>query len=185
VTTLQAIAAQRPALAALLDQLPPTLAQMRGSFGRLGTTLDDIQPALRALVPTAHALPVGLRALKRFAAPALPALRALDPALVALNPFAKQLKPTASALQGALARLAPQIPRFNLITSKLVPCELPVDKFFAYTLSVFKFGNSTDLTSAPRGVLVADTQDNGASKDPLLVPAIGCADGKAPPDDQG
>jgi hypothetical protein len=154
---------------------------MRSSFGRLGVTLDDVHPALTALQPAARALPAGLAALKAFALPATPALGALRPALSALTPLARNLAPTSVALEAAFAKLAPQAPRLDRVTAKVIPCELPVDKFFAWTLSVLKFGNAANRSSSPRGLLTTPPSENPSVPDPTLAPVTGCADGKPAP----
>ncbi|HEX4108491.1 MAG TPA: hypothetical protein VHX88_10175 [Solirubrobacteraceae bacterium] len=179
--TFQAVGSESPALRQLIAGLPPTLTQMQGSFARLDVTLADVRPALTALLPAARALPSGLSALRRFSLPATPALRSLDPALEALGPLARNLAPTATALHSAFNGLDPQAPRFDRITAKVVPCELPVDKFFAWTLSVFKFGNAGNRSASPRGQLVVPLSEVSAVKDPTLEPATGCADGAPPP----
>ncbi|HWF53736.1 MAG TPA: MlaD family protein [Solirubrobacteraceae bacterium] len=179
--TFAALGAQSPALRSLIAELPGTLSTMQSSFGQLQTTLADVRPALTDLVPTANALPAGLNALKRFSAPATPALTALEPAVDALEPLATNLAPTATALHQAFTTLVPQAPRLDRVTAKVVPCELPVDKFFAWTLSVLKFGNATNLSSSPRGLLVAGPFEDPSLKDPTVAPVIGCADGKPAP----
>lgn len=180
--TLSALGSQSPALDQTIAELPKTLAQMHSSFGQLELTLGDVQPALTALQPVAKALPNGLDALGAFSLHATPAVTALMPAIDALTPLARSLRPTASALRLAFARLAPQAPRLDRITAKVIPCELPVDKFFAWTLSVLKFGNAANRTSSPRGILVAPASSaDPLTPDPTLAPAIGCADGKPAP----
>jgi ABC-type transporter Mla subunit MlaD len=179
--TFDALGSQSPALRQLISELPPTLTQMQSSFGRLQSTLAVVRPALSALLPAAHALPSGLDALRRFSIPATPALDSLLPAVSALTPLARNLAPTAQALHGAFASLVPQAPRLDRITAKVVPCELPVDKFFAWSLSVLKFGNAANGSASPRGILVAPLAENPLLKDPTLAPTIGCADGKPAP----
>jgi hypothetical protein len=154
---------------------------MHGSFGRLQVTLADVRPTLIALIPAARALPAGLDALRGFAVPATPALSALVPPLQALTPLARNLAPTAGALHKAFTALAPHAPRLDRISGKVIPCELPVDKFFAWTLSVLKFGNAGNGTSSPRGILVAPLSEDPTVRDPTLTPVTGCADGKPPP----
>jgi hypothetical protein len=92
------------------------------------------------------------------------------------------LAPSAGSLHRAFRALAPEAPRLDAVTAKVVPCELPVDKFFAWTLSVLKFGNASNLTASPRGLLVvAPSAGDPLLKDPTLAPAIGCADGLPAP----
>jgi phospholipid/cholesterol/gamma-HCH transport system substrate-binding protein len=180
-STLGALGSESGPLAETLSELPGTLQQMRSSFTQLDTTLADVRPALSDLVPTANALPAGLKALERFAVDAFPALQALHPAVVSLTPLAEHLAPTASALQAAFAKLLPQAPELNSITAKVVPCELPVDKFFAWTLSLLKFGNADNRTDSPRGTLVTGPFEDPLAKDPTVSPVIGCADSQPAP----
>ncbi len=179
-STLQALGEESPALSEMISELPSTLTQLRTSFGQLQSTLGVVRPALTDLIPTADALPSGLTALKNFSDAASPALKSLEPAVSALDPLARNLAPTARALDGAFSKLAPQAPDLNYITGKVVPCELPVDKFFAWTLSVLKYGNADNHTSSPRGVLVTGPFED-LQKDPTLTKVIGCADGQPAP----
>lgn len=180
--TFDALGSQSPALRQLISDLPSTLTQMRSSFGQLQTTLADVRPALGALLPTARAMPSGLNALKRFSLAASPALHTLLPAVSALQPLSKNLSPTAGALHGSFESLKPQAPRLDRITAKVVPCELAVDKFFAYTLSVLKFGNLANGSASPRGIVVTPlSMFSPTTPDPTLTPVIGCADGKPAP----
>ncbi|WP_249011611.1 MlaD family protein [Conexibacter sp. DBS9H8] len=179
-TTLAAIGSQSGALGQTIAELPGTLTDLHNAFGQLQTTLGIVRPALTDLLPTARALPSGLRALRRFSAATAPALAALDPAVTALVPLARNLPGTATALKTAFSRLLPQAPELNHVTSAIVPCELPVDKFFAWSLSLAKFDNASNLTASPRGNLTFGIF-NAGTKDPLLTPVIGCADGQPAP----
>jgi hypothetical protein len=96
----------------------------------------------------------------------------------ALQPLARDLAPTAAALSAAFGRLEPQFPRVDRVTAKLSRCEREIQKFFAWTMSVFKFGNRTNLTTSPRGLLVGAAADATNGADPNLVPVTGCADGR-------
>jgi ABC-type transporter Mla subunit MlaD len=176
--TLTALGSESGALSQLIAELPGTLDDLHGSFGQLQTTLADVRPALKDLLPTAHALPTGLHALKHFAQAATPALNALNPAIRALEPLATNLPGTAKALNTALTELEPQVPRLDTITAAIVPCEFPVDKFFAYSLSTLKFDNITNGTASPRGALDTGLLEASTAKDPSISPAVGCADNK-------
>jgi len=176
-TTFTALAARREAIDGTLAELPPTLGALRSSFGELRGTLDVVRPALRDLRPAARQLPAGLRALDETLAAASPALRATDPAIDALRPLASRIAPAAAALEGAARSLTPQLPRLDRVTAKVTPCERPLQKFFANTLSVLKFGNRTNLTTSPRGVIGVSGGDLTGTRS-NMVPAIGCADGR-------
>ncbi|MCK9247859.1 MAG: MlaD family protein [Solirubrobacteraceae bacterium] len=178
--TAGAVAADE-GLDATIAALAPALTRTRDVLGELEGTLGRVRPALRALRPTARAAGPGLRALERLADDATPALRGLRPAVDALRPLAGRLVPTAGALRDAAAGLVPQTPRLDRISAAVGRCELSTAKFFAWTVSVLKFGNRDDRTSSPRGALVFSPGSAGIVADPLLAPAPGCADGKASP----
>lgn len=177
--TFSALAARRTALDGTFEELPPTLSQARSSFARLDATLAEVRPALKDLRPTAAALPSGLRGLDGLAGDLRPALSALAPALPALSPLARDLAPTAASLRSAFAALEPQLLRLDRISQQLVRCETPVQKFFAWTMSVFKFGSRGLNGSSPRGAFIASPEDATSSGD-SLVPTRGCADGQVP-----
>lgn len=180
--TLEETAANRASIDRLLRELPPTLGQMEGSFGELRTTLHRARPALAALRPAARALPEGLDALDELSEAAGPALAALREPVRTLVPLARDLAPTAAALDGAMRALAPQAPRLDRITEKVERCELPVSKFFAWTLSTMKLGNASNRSASPRGAVIASSADGATrlSTDPQLKGAPGCADGRPP-----
>jgi len=182
-TTLRASGGEDDAVERTIEGLAPTFTQMEASLTRLRGTLAEVRPALRALRPTAHALPGGLAALRSFSLEATPALRALRAPVRTLTPLARDLAPTSAALADAFARLEPQAPRLDRITQKVVPCEKAVGKFFAYTLSTFKYGNRSNHSSSPRGELVENPGDvtGNVTADPTMIKTIGCADGKPAP----
>ena len=64
------------------------------------------------------------------------------------------------------------------MAAKITPCERRLQKFFAWTMSVLKFGNRSDLTASPRGALVQSVGDATNGADPNLVPVVNCADGR-------
>ena len=72
--------------------------------------------------------------------------------------------------------LRPAAPRLDRITAEVVPCELAVQKFFQWTLSILKF---YDVRGAmPRGLDVAGTKSAGGRvQDPAIVAAPSCAKG--------
>jgi virulence factor Mce-like protein len=179
--TFETLGAHRADLDRTLRALPPTLTRMEGSFTRLKGTLGEARPALAALRPAVRRLPSGLRALRSLAGHADPALTALEPAVRALKPLARDLAPTAGALSTAFDRLGPQLPRVDRVTAKVARCEREVQKFFAWTMSVFKFGNRSNLTSSPRGLVVGGAAEATNGADPNLAAVMGCADGRPTP----
>jgi phospholipid/cholesterol/gamma-HCH transport system substrate-binding protein len=150
-STLGVLASNDVPLASMLRELPPTLGALRSSFLDLRAAEAQLDPALRALEPVARVLPSGLQALGRFGRDARPALAALRPAVRALLPLATALAPASASLQSAFANLTPQLPRLDRITARIVPCELPIQKFFQWTLSVMKIGDA--YGAFPRGTL--------------------------------
>lgn len=178
--TFGALAARREDLDRTLGDLPPTLSRLQRSFARLDGTLGEVRPALRALRPAARALPRGLDGLDALARDLRPALSALAPAIPALRPLARDLAPTAGSLQEAFERLAPQLPRADRVTQQASRCKRELQKFFAWTMSVFKFGSRGFNGSSPRGALITGADALTDGDDPNLVPVIGCADGRPP-----
>jgi ABC-type transporter Mla subunit MlaD len=179
--TFRTLGDRRADLDRTLTGLPPTLERMQRSFARLEGTLDEVRPALTGLRPTARALPSGLGGLDSLARNLRPALTAAEPAIGALRPLARHLAPTAASLRTALTRLEPQLPRVDRITSQVSRCKLEVQKFFAWTMSVFKFGTRSLFTTSPRGTLIGSAGDVTNGEDPNLVPVTSCADGSPTP----
>ena len=98
-----------------------------------------------------------------------------------LTPLSRDLAPTARSLARAFERLEPQLPRLDRITAQASRCKREVQKFFAWTMSVFKFGNKTNLTSSPRGALISGPSEVANGIDPNLIPVTSCADGRPTP----
>ena len=146
--------ARRPARRARRDpaRAAAHAGQMRGvaSAGCDGTLGRDAARARRAA--TGGARPAGrpaTRCARSSAArprPARAAARRSDP-----DPARRDLAPTAARCRSAFERLEPQLPRLDRITAQASRCKREVQKFFAWTMSVFKFGNTTNRTSSPRG----------------------------------
>jgi ABC-type transporter Mla subunit MlaD len=182
-TTVQTTGRESNAVQRTIEELAPTFTQMRSSLIQLRGTIAQVRPALRALRPPARALPGGLAALRSFSVAATPALQALRLPIHTLTPLARDLAPTSNALADAFTRLEPQAPRLDRITQKVVPCQKAVDKFFAFTLSTFKYGNNSKHSSSPRGELVQNPADitGDTVADPTMIHSIGCADGKPAP----
>jgi hypothetical protein len=93
-----------------------------------------------------------------------------------LTPLVAQLHPTVVDLDRAFAALLPQAPRIERITARIVPCELPLAKFFQQTISVTKF--HTGRVAFPRGHIVGGINSLGGSlNDPAQRPGRSCAPG--------
>jgi virulence factor Mce-like protein len=145
-------------LAALIEELPPTLTELESSFSTLRTTLGAVDPALDSLRPVASALQPGLRALESFSRSALPAFTALDRPVQRLTPLARALDPTSISLAGAFAQLQPDAPQLDHVTAAIIPCELAVQKFFQWTPSVFKFSDTHGAYPRGESVYAPDAQ---------------------------
>jgi ABC-type transporter Mla subunit MlaD len=133
-------------VAGLLAQLPPTLRELPTSLATVRAATVEVDPAMRALLPAAHSLAPALSALRSVSPVAQTALTALDQPLPRLHALLSAAAPTAGKLDAAFAALRPQAPKLNAITAALVPCELGIQDFFQYTLSVTKL-------ATPHGVL--------------------------------
>jgi virulence factor Mce-like protein len=167
--TLTALASQESALSQTIVQLPPTLRALQPAFSALRASADQLDPALDGLRRSAKEMPAGLAALRSFSVEALPALQALRRPLPSLTTLVSALQPTATGLNGAFTSLRPQAPRLNHVTAAIVPCELAVRKFFANSLSLFKFYDS-------RGMITRGQTVNGS--DPNQREDKSCAEGR-------
>jgi len=179
--TFHTLGARREDLDRTLRELPPSLVRVRDSLGRLQHTLRETRPALAALRPAARRLPAGLDALRSLSGHLDPALHAVRPAIGALQPLARDLGPAADALGDAFATLEPQTPRLDRVTAQVSRCKPEVQKFFAWNMSVLKFGNASNRTSSPRGLLLETAADTSEGSLSNLVPVTGCADGRPAP----
>jgi ABC-type transporter Mla subunit MlaD len=140
-TALQALSAQARPLGELLDQLPPTLSELPRSFAALRAAAAQLDPAATALLPAARALGPALGALQRFSPTADTALHALAGTLTPLRHLLTGSSPLARHLGSAFGKLRPAVPQLYADTTTLLPCELAVEKFFQWTLSVSKLSS--------------------------------------------
>lgn len=174
VTTRQ-LADDDGAFSATLAELPAAVAALRTSLRTVAAAEDDIDPALASLRPVADRLERGLTSLDRFARDARPALRRLREPVARLDPLAASLTPTVRSLRSAVAQLQPQAPQLDRITTSFTPCRLAAQKFFNWTLSVFKFSDA--FGAFPRGDLTAGANAPGladAYDDPNLRKTPNC-----------
>jgi ABC-type transporter Mla subunit MlaD len=139
--TLGQLADAGDALGATIEALPPALSRMPHSFATVRTAADALDGALVALGPTARALPSGLRSLTALAPQLARGAAALRRPLEPLRSVARALPVLATDLRAGITSLRPQAPRLDRATAAVVPCELAVDKFFNWTLSVGKFAD--------------------------------------------
>jgi hypothetical protein len=147
---------------------------MQSTFTTLRSMLDAVDPALKALQPTASALKTGLSAVRQISAAAAPALAALRAPIRDLSPLAVALRPAAAALDVAFARLLPQAPRFDRMTTKLAGCEFAAQKFFQWTPSVFKFGDAHGAFPRGETAFGAESFSGGTIHDPNLTRGASC-----------
>lgn len=163
---------------AALAELPGTVDALRRSMATVRDTEDDLDPALVALRPVADRLESGLRSLQRFADDARPALNALRRPVAALEPTALALDPALRSLRGAVRELTPQAPQVDRITRSFVPCRTAAQKFFNWTLSVFKFSDS--FGAFPRGDMTVGANTGTADfvDDPGLRRTPNCMEGE-------
>ncbi|MGE4424844.1 MAG: MlaD family protein [Solirubrobacteraceae bacterium] len=166
--TMAELAQHNANLGSTLAQLPDTLAVMRSSFARLRKSEDQIDPALRALIPVADNLEDGLEGLRRVSGDAMPALAAVRTPVKQLRPLAGDLETTSDRLDTALGELAPQVPRLDRATKKVLPCRFATAKFFQWTPSVLKYYDSAG--AYPRGEMVygTDVVPGPGNTDPAL-----------------
>ena len=165
-TFTQLTAVEGP-LGQVIAQFPPTLRQLLPAFSTLRATADQLDPAFDQLQSSARAMPAGLNALRDFSVQATPALTALRQTLPSLSSLISALEPTATGLNHDFALLSPQAPRFDRITSTIVPCELAIQKFFSNTLSLMKFYDNRGMVA--RGQTV-NGMDFNQRPDPSCAP---------------
>jgi ABC-type transporter Mla subunit MlaD len=172
--TFTALAADSQPLGALIDELPSTLQELPRSFATLRAAADQLNPTADALLPVARALPAGLGALAQISPSLQHALDALHRPLPRLTALLQSAGPLANRLHQAFTALLPQAPQFDRITAAVVPCELQVQDFFQWTLSVLKFADPGG--PFPRGDDVVGTDTVGIP-DVGLVASRSCAAG--------
>jgi ABC-type transporter Mla subunit MlaD len=162
------------ALGALVTQLPATLRVMPRSYATLRAAAAQLDPTAAALLPVTRALPPGLRAVTRLSPDARAGFAALDRPLPGLTALLRAATPVGLSIADTFAQLQPQAPRYDHITAAVVPCELAVQKFFAWTLSIAKFSDVHGLF--PRGEAVTGAH-SAAIADPGLIAGHSCAGG--------
>lgn len=167
--------ADRP-LGQLIDELPPALQQLPRSFAVLRAASDDLDGALIALRPAAQALPGGLRAARALGPDLRAGAAALRHPLPPLARLARTLPKLSADLQAGVRTLRPQAPRADRVTAAVVPCELAVQKFFNWTISVGKlYGvRGAVLRGDP---IVQGASAGGATPDTGLTSEPDCAAG--------
>jgi virulence factor Mce-like protein len=176
-TTLGELASNDEALERTIAELPPTMRQLDRSLTVLQPALDELDPALDALRRAASALEPGLEALRAFSTDASPALQALRRPVRELAPTVRALRPPIGDLDPAFARLRPQAPRLDRITALVSACKLGFQKFFQWTPSVFKMGDTHG--AVPRGEqTIAPADAGGQTRDPNLRRSPSCTDGR-------
>ncbi|UTI66175.1 MlaD family protein [Paraconexibacter antarcticus] len=126
-----------------LDQtiraLPSTINALQRATGSLEQARNHLDPALRALVPPADDLKPALDALIKLSDSGTPALHALANPVRRLSAVAKILPATARDVTGAVKVLRRETPSLDHSTAKLPPCFVPIENFFANSMSLAKF----------------------------------------------
>jgi virulence factor Mce-like protein len=155
--TMQRIASVGRPLGELIDRLPPTLRVLPRAFAAVRAAADQLDPAAVSLLPVAHALAPALASLERLSPVATTALAALDRPLPSLTALLRSATPLAGDLDRSFTQLTPQAPQLDRVTSTLVPCELAVQKFFQWTLSVSKLSGLQGDMQRGVGLLSTNT----------------------------
>lgn len=175
--TLGVLAAGDRPLAGTLAELPVTLQSLGTSFAAVRRAEDQIDPALTDLLPVARRLEPGLAALARFGRDAAPAFRALTPSVTALEPLVRDLRPTAASLADLFDRLQPQAGRLDRVTKKVDGCLYPLQKFLAWSLSVWKFADANAAYTRANSTLGTDSAA-GARRDSATHHEPDCGEGR-------
>jgi virulence factor Mce-like protein len=136
--TMERLATVEQPLGRLIDELPPMLRVLPQSFAALRAAADQLGPAAVALLPVARALGPALASLQQLSPVANQALAALDRPLPGLTGLLGATTPLANRLSRSFSLLRPQAPQLDHVTAAILPCELAVQKFFQWTLSVSK-----------------------------------------------
>lgn len=147
------------AIRSLVDELPPTMRQLDTTFNKVRRTADELDPAFDEFRPVADALPEGLDELRRFSVEARPSIAKLRKPLPQIDTLLDALRPTARGLRSSFAALTPVPERLDRITRLIGPCERPLNKFFANTLSLGKFADANSVIL--RGQTVVGVSSGG------------------------
>ena len=119
-TNFQAISSQDANLEQALTLLPGTLAQTTQTLGKVQAFANQSTPALRGLVPFAHAFGPALAAATPLFRDTTPVLRnQLRPFSVAVQPLAKILAPASAHLKVATPALSRSIAVLNSLFNTL------------------------------------------------------------------
>jgi ABC-type transporter Mla subunit MlaD len=108
--TLQTTATRTVQIEQGMQLFPPTLTEATSTFGALQRLAGPLIPALDALLPTARALPQGLRAARRLLTPVNGLLGDLKPLVTQGKAPLEALHSTAAALGPVAKGLVPVIP---------------------------------------------------------------------------
>lgn len=126
-----------------LDQtiraLPSTINALQRATASLEQARSHLDPALRSLVPPADDLKPALDALVKLSDSGTPALHALANPVRRLSAVAETLPATARDVTGAVKVLRRETPSLDHSTAKLPPCFVPIENFFANSMSLAKF----------------------------------------------
>ncbi len=115
------IAAQRVALSDGISRAPAVLKQVTAVFGRVDTTLDDLDPTLSALKPVAPKLASLLRAVAPFAANLKPTIAGIQQILPEADTALKDFVPASAKSDPALTSLVKALTGITPILTGLRP----------------------------------------------------------------
>lgn len=118
--TADAVAGQDAALQAAITRLPATLGRVRAALTATDRLGDDLDPAVRALRPTADGLPAALQATRK----AIPALTTL---LADVDDLATQGAPAARRLRRMSGDLVPALKLLEQPSADVAPLVREVD----------------------------------------------------------
>ncbi|MCK9249800.1 MAG: MlaD family protein [Solirubrobacteraceae bacterium] len=125
-TTLTAIAAERPALGRIVDELPGTLSRTTDELRRFRPALDDLADISVRLRPAARKLPRALTGTNRLVADAMPALRLIPRTAGDLDGVARRLTTVSGAAStiGTIGRTADAIAASTDLLALLTPAQV-------------------------------------------------------------
>lgn len=122
-----------------IRELPSTIAALQRATTSLEQARQHLDPALRALIPPADDLKPALDALVKLSEHGTPAVRALARPIHRLSAVARTLPATARDATGAVRILRGETTPLDHSTAKVPPCFVPIENFFANTMSLVKF----------------------------------------------
>jgi len=158
-----------------ISELGPTMQELAASMTSVTTVLPDVDRAVSDLRPVATEVPAALTAIRALSRDADPALDRLRPPGRRLVPFADAVAPLSRELSAAVVALRPQAKAIDHVTKSAAGCGDAIQRFFQWTPSVFKFGDSR--AHAARGDFALSLDTTSVGKDPNVFAGKSCAPG--------